>query len=93
MSKKNSRNLTTWKTLIRKLKQFFAPVHKSFNDFNKKYPNVNQTIQLTFIYFFAIIEMAYNYRITIRNVSQLKNEKKKEVLILQRNNNASIISL
>lgn len=59
MSKKNSRNLTTWKTLIRKVNKIFKPVRQSFNDFNKKYPNVNQTIQLTFIYFFAIVDLHF----------------------------------
>ena len=53
MSKKNSKNLTTWKTLLRSIKEFFKPIREFFNDFNKKYPNINQMIQLTFIYFFA----------------------------------------
>ena len=55
MSKRNSKKLTTWKTLISGVKEFFTPISRFFNDFNKKYPNINQTIQLTFIYFFAVL--------------------------------------
>ena len=59
MSKKNSRNLTTWKTFIRSIKDFIKPISNSFNDFNQKYPNVNQMIQLTFIFFFAIVDLHF----------------------------------
>ena len=59
MSKKNSRNLTLWKTLLNKVNKAFRPIRESFNDFNAKYPNINQTIQLTFIYFFAIVDLHF----------------------------------
>ena len=59
MNKKNSRNLTLWKTLINNFNKALQPVRESFNDFNKKYPNINQTIQLTFIYFFAIVDLHF----------------------------------
>ena len=59
MNKKNSKNLLGWRFLIQNIKTILKPLIISFEDFNKKYPNVNQTIQLTFIYFFAIIDLNF----------------------------------
>ncbi len=59
MNKKNSKKLTTWKTLIGSFKNFFKPILNAFDDFNEKYPTTNQTIQLTFIYFFAIVDLHF----------------------------------
>ena len=60
MNKKNSKKLSTWQSFISKIKTNLKPVILNFEEFNRKYPNINQTIQLTFIYFFAV---KGNYRL------------------------------
>jgi hypothetical protein len=59
MNKKNSKKLSTWQSFISKIKTNLKPVILSFEEFNRKYPNINQTIQLTFIYFFAIVDLHF----------------------------------
>ena len=59
MNKKNSQKLNNWQSFISKIKIQLKPVILNFERFNQKYPNVNQTIQLTFIYFFAIVDLHF----------------------------------
>ena len=59
MNKKNSKKLSTWQSFISKIKTNLKPVILNFEEFNRKYPNINQTIQLTFIYFFAIVDLHF----------------------------------
>ena len=59
MNKKNSKNLSNWQSFISKFKTNLKPIILGFEEFNRKYPNINQTIQLTFIYFFAIVDLLY----------------------------------
>jgi len=58
-------------TILMKWKQYFLELFKVFknilndirkvlDDFSKKYPNISQNIQLTFIYFFAVIDLIYS---------------------------------
>lgn len=40
--------------------KFLKPVQKFFADFNERYPNTSQKIQLSFVYFFAIVDLFYS---------------------------------
>ena len=59
MNKKDSKNLTGWQQFLKNAQIQLQPIVDSFEAFNQKYPNVNQIIQLTFIYFFAIVDLNF----------------------------------
>lgn len=59
MTKNNSKNLSKWRMFVKKVKKIFKKVQKPFRAFSAKFPNVTQMIQLTFIYFFAVIDLLY----------------------------------
>jgi hypothetical protein len=59
MNKKDSKNLTGWQQFLKNAQIQLQPIANSFEAFNQKYPNVNQIIQLTFIYFFAIVDLNF----------------------------------
>jgi hypothetical protein len=44
---------------LKGVKKVLKSVKKSLRNFSKEYPNVSQVIQLTFIYFFAIVDLFY----------------------------------
>lgn len=46
--------------LWKALGDFLKPVRKIFYAFDQKYPNTVQQIQLTFIYFFALVDLCYS---------------------------------
>ena len=52
-------NLSIWKSVIRQFKTFFKVILTSFRNFSTKYPNIAQIIQLSFIYFFAVVDLMY----------------------------------
>lgn len=58
-NKNNPQNLSAWRMFLKRLKKILQRVQKPFQTFSAKYPNVTQTIQLTFIYFFAVIDLLY----------------------------------
>jgi hypothetical protein len=60
MTKKNSTNLALWRTFLKRLKKFVTSIQKPFQEFSLKYPDITQVIQLTFIYFFAVIDLLYS---------------------------------
>ena len=59
MAKKNSKNLSSWRKSLKKIKTFLKPFLKNLDKFNKKYPNINQMIQISFIYFFAVVDLHF----------------------------------
>ena len=59
MDKKNSKNLSSWRKSLKKIKTFLKPFLKNLDKFNKKYPNINQMIQISFIYFFAVVDLHF----------------------------------
>jgi hypothetical protein len=44
---------------LKRGKKILKSIQKSLRDFSQKYPDVSQIIQLTFIYFFAVIDLMY----------------------------------
>jgi hypothetical protein len=59
MTKNNSANLSLWRTFVKRVKKFVKSIQKPLRDFSMKYPDIAQVIQLTFIYFFAVIDLLY----------------------------------
>ena len=60
MAKNNSRNLSSWQSFVKKLKKGAKIVQRGLRDFSLNYPNISQIIQLTFIYFFAVVDLLYS---------------------------------
>lgn len=60
MKKNNSNNLPFWQKFPKTIQKILKFVKKQNYAFNKKYPNVLQVIQLTFVYFFAILSLFYS---------------------------------
>lgn len=60
MKQNNSTNLSPWQKFLRISKNFLKFIKKNNRRFNKKYPNILQSVQLTFIYFFAILSLFYS---------------------------------
>jgi len=52
-------NLSIWKSVIRQFKTVLKFIFAGFKNFSTKYPNIAQVIQLSFIYFFAVIDLMY----------------------------------
>jgi hypothetical protein len=55
MVKNNSLVASIWENFLKVFKQF----QKKYRNFSLKYPNISQTIQLSFIYFFAIVDLLH----------------------------------
>ena len=68
MAKNNSRNLSSWQSFVKKLKKGAKIVQRGLRDFSIRYPNISQIIQLTFIYFFAVVDLLYS---VLQNVFSL----------------------
>jgi hypothetical protein len=61
MTKNNTtNNLSSWRQFVKRFKKGAKSVKKSLRNFSIKYPNVSQIIQLTFIYFFAVVDLLYS---------------------------------
>jgi hypothetical protein len=54
------KNSTFLQEFLKKLKKLTKGVSKRFQDFSQKYPQASQNIQLTFIYFFALIDLFHS---------------------------------
>lgn len=59
MTQNNFNNLSRWGVFVKRLKKVIKSIQKPFRAFSAKYPNVSQMIQLTFIYFFAVVDLLY----------------------------------
>ena len=60
MAKNNSRNLSSWQSFVKKLKKGAKIVQRGLRDFSLNYPNISQILQLTSIYFFAVVDLLYS---------------------------------
>lgn len=60
MTKNSSTNLSSWRLFVKRLKKGAKSVKRSLRNFSIKYPNVSQIIQLSFIYFFAVVDLLYS---------------------------------
>jgi len=59
MKIKNFTNFPLWKNFVKTITKIIKFITKLSTAFNSAYPNTSQNIQLTFIYFFAIIDLLY----------------------------------
>lgn len=57
MSSKNSNNQSLWQNFIKTIKKIVSPIQQVFKLFSEKAPNTAQNIQLTFVYFFALVDL------------------------------------
>ena len=56
MTKNNSvQQISLWGNFIKIGKKIITSIRKQLRDFSSSYPNTAQSIQLTFVYFFAVI--------------------------------------
>jgi hypothetical protein len=55
MVKNNSLVTSIWENFLKVFKQF----QKKYRNFSLAYPNTSQTIQLSFIYFFAVVDLLH----------------------------------
>ena len=58
-------NVSIWKSAIRQIKTVLKFILTGFKNFSTKYPNIAQIIQLSFIYFFAVIDLTYSILSTV----------------------------
>ena len=68
MTKNNSTDLSLWRMFLKRGKRFVKSVRKTLRNFSQKYPDIAQVIQLTFIYFFAVVDLHFA---VLTNVFQL----------------------
>jgi hypothetical protein len=57
MTSNNIKNKSRWRNFLRKIKMIVKPFQQSLDQFGQTYPNTAQNIQLTFVYFFAIVDL------------------------------------
>ena len=51
------KNQSVWRNFIKSIKAIFAPFQRALQKFSEKFPNTAQNIQLTFVYFFAVVDL------------------------------------
>jgi hypothetical protein len=59
MTPSNSKNISFWKNLQNRIIKVFKIIQQNFDQFSSKYPNTVQIIQLTFIYYFALVDLIF----------------------------------
>jgi nitrate reductase NapE component len=59
---------TVWESTMRFTLTFLKSFQKNLNVFTEEYPNTTQSIQLTFVYFFAFIDLVYSILSTVYNL-------------------------
>jgi hypothetical protein len=65
MINKSSQPSSIWLQFVKEVKKYLKILLKNFEEFNSKYPNLSQIIQLTFIYFFAVVDLTYSVLSTV----------------------------
>lgn len=61
MTRKNSSPpISIWINFVKLVKRIVSPFQDKMSEFGAKYPNLLQIIQLTFLYFFAVIDLIYS---------------------------------
>jgi len=56
----NSSHSSIWLSFLKFGKKFFKTIQISLREFSLKYPNLSQIIQISFVYFFALIDLIYS---------------------------------
>lgn len=51
------KNQSVWRNFIQTIKKIFGPFQRALQIFSEKFPNTAQNIQLTFVYFFAVVDL------------------------------------
>ena len=59
---------TLWEGSVKILLKFFIELQRIVRSFTDEYPNTTQSIQLTFVYFFAFIDLIYSILSTVYNL-------------------------
>jgi hypothetical protein len=57
MTSNSTKNQSLWRNFIKIIKTILMPIKQSLEIFSEKYPNTAQNIQLTFVYFFAMVDL------------------------------------
>ena len=60
MENKNSTNKTIWLEFVKNFKIISQIILKFFDDFNNKFPSTMQFIQLSFMYYFAFLDLCFS---------------------------------
>jgi hypothetical protein len=59
MTKNNSPRFSLWRLFVKKVKKMYQWIQEPVEKYTAKYPLIAQGIQLTFVYFFAVIDLCY----------------------------------
>ena len=54
------KNLSIFRGFFKKVNQSLKVLQKKFHTFSLKYPRISQNIQLTFIYFFSLVDLLHS---------------------------------
>jgi hypothetical protein len=65
MKKTTPRNLSIWQRFLNVIKAIIHIFQPSFTKFSSKYYNLLETIQLTWMYFFAVVDLLYSILTTV----------------------------
>lgn len=57
MTSNNTKNQSLWRNFIKTIKSILTPIQHTLQKFSEKFPNTAQNIQLTFVYFFAMVDL------------------------------------
>jgi hypothetical protein len=71
MNKTNPSQSSPWIFFVKLVKKGFQILKKSSDDFNSKYPNLLQIIQLSFIYWFALVDLTYSVLLQVYALGSL----------------------
>ena len=55
----NSTNISFWKNIKQGIFTILKVIQKNLTSFTTKYPRLSEVIQLTFIYYFAVVDLLY----------------------------------
>jgi hypothetical protein len=55
----NSTNISFWKNIKQGIFTILKVIQKNLTSFSTKYPRLSEVIQLTFIYYFAVVDLLY----------------------------------
>jgi hypothetical protein len=57
MASNNIKKQSLWRNFLKKIKSIVTPIQQNLELFGTTYPNTAQNIQLTFVYFFAVVDL------------------------------------
>ena len=60
MTQNNSTQLSYWQLFVKRGKKMAKSIQKGLRAFSIRYPDISQRIQLTFIYFFAVVDLLFS---------------------------------